>query len=407
MQLHLLAPVEILLGLAFGLVFGLTLAGLVGACSMVVTALTERTLPPVVVAGGAVVLAGTVAIAVGVVEITVTQSTRLLVGAGVVFALAFYAASYGTRLATELPRATALKTVRERGLAGAATADVDAVGQVTLRSTGSVRELEGYPPLEPSLRAALVDGSWRLPADLPLPALERRLEDRLRTTHDLAAVDVAIDGHGRVTVTAAPPLNPIAKHVPHGWRAVSVSALRPAGIESGERVSLHIGTTTVSGRLLSVSVDAGPDPGGRNAPEIDPPTDRAAGFDPVTVAVPTARADAVLTADRVRITVDPHESTPAFDAVSLLERAGSTPRTVSVTERVRTALADTATDVEVFAVRSSERAGPSSGAWTLFPTGESIEPGSDAILVGPDADEIVPVPDRWPNDSGGEPEVVQ
>jgi len=132
---------------------------------------------------------------VGVLEpgLVRTQLPRLATGTLVVAILTVSAASQGERVASELPFGAGRPTQRNRSLAAAAIDSVDAMGQVTVRTTGRIRDMDGYQSLSPDVRQALEADAWRFPADLPLSALETRLETRLRTEYELAAVAVSID----------------------------------------------------------------------------------------------------------------------------------------------------------------------------------------------------------------------
>ncbi len=112
------------------------------------------------------------------------------------------------------------------------------MGTVTVRPTGPVGDVEGYPPLPADLRATIAGGSWEFPADLPISELETRLAERLRTDHDLADVEVSIDDRGRATIAAAAPVGALSRRVPRGHRAVSVDALVPTGMARGESVAV-------------------------------------------------------------------------------------------------------------------------------------------------------------------------
>ncbi|SIS01132.1 hypothetical protein [Natronorubrum thiooxidans] len=378
MSFLFITPDEIVLGLSVGLLLGLPLAGLVGCGRVVVGQTTTDTVLGAVVSVSAVGVAGITAASMELIQLTTAQLPRLSIGSGVVFALALYADSYGARLADELPRATAQPTVRTQPLAADAIDAVDAAGQVTIRSVGSVRDHEGYPPLGPSLRTTLEDGRWRLPADLSRSELETRLEDRLRTTHDLAAIDVAIDGRGRATITAAPPINDLAADVPSGWRAVSVQTLVPAGIDSGDEVLVSTATTTIRGRVLRVAVDEA-------VPHEDRPATAPDIEETVLIAVPTPETSVLLEADAVRLVVTPTQMRHEFDAISLLERGGATIRRTTITASVRDVIVDDAVDVDAIAVRPvDDDARTARQTWTFEPSTDILEIGDDAFLVGTD-----------------------
>lgn len=399
-------PVEILVGVSFGLLFGAIVAALVGCASFATSYFTEASLPPIAGGAATAALAAGGFYAAGIVEPSTVHLGHGL-GVGLGFVLGLYATSWGRRLAAAVPRFTTGAVERTQPLAADAIDAVDAVGQVTVRASGGVREFEGYPPLGPELRAALEDGAWRFPADLPLSALETRLEDRLRTSYDLEAVSVSVDGRGRATITAAPPANGVAKQVPEGWRAVSVRALVPTGLAPGDEVIAVTPSEAVSGTVLSTTVEAGADRGAVDSASTDATaTDRSGAADSsvtaaasggvgrVTVAVPTTDAEALLEAERVRVVVEPGETTHEFDAVSLLERDGAAIRKVTLTEPILEALDNDVVDLEVFAVRGDGADGAASeGEWLFEPDPGAVTVGREAFLLGSDGGNVDADPD--------------
>ncbi|QSX00936.1 hypothetical protein [Haloterrigena alkaliphila] len=399
-----LTPIELLTGVSFGLSFGVVTAVLVGCVSFAASALVGARLPSI--AGGVVtvaVTAGTLS-AADVLDASSVQP-GLLLALGVGFVLGLYATSWGVQFADALPRLAVGTVERTRPLSADAIDAVDAIGQITIRSSGGVREFEGYPPLDPELRAALEDGAWRLPADLPLSELEARLEDRLRTTDDFEAVSVAVDGRGRATITAAPPANGVAGQVPEGWRAVSVRALLPTGLCTGDDVLAVTGSTTVAGTVLSTNdapvadggridagvagADAAADGTDTFGPDFGPTAPSRGGEGQVTVAVPTTDAETLLEARRVRIAVTPGETTHEFDAVSVLERDGTAIRKATLTEPILAAIDNDVTDLEIFALRGADA--PDStveGEWQFDPDAEAVAVGAEAFLLGTDGDAV-------------------
>ncbi|RKD97606.1 hypothetical protein [Halopiger aswanensis] len=333
-------PYESLLGIAYGLLLGFGPALLAGLGVLAVGIGADRTLP--LAAGLATV---PVAIGAGIVvgifdpSAGLEHGPRVVLAATVAGTFGIIAVAQGNRIATELPRDRAVPLVRGTALSADAIDAVDAIGQVTVRSAGSIREFDGYPGLSPDLRTALADGSWRFPADLQLSELERRLEQRLRSTHDLSKVAVAIDGRGRATITAAPPTRAIATSLAGGTRAVTVTGLLPTGIEPGDRVAIGVAgdsdgdesavTATLEADVLAVCSAASSEEGESDARSPSRPIGfRAAdaGFEGgpgrLTVRVAASDAGRLLGADRCRIAVLPSGDAPAFEAAALLEAAG-------------------------------------------------------------------------------------
>ena len=350
-------PYESLIAVSYGLLVGFGPAVAVGLLAVGVGLAADRALPLAAGLATIPVAIGT-GVAAGIFELSFapSQGYRIATASIVAGGLGVVATSQGNRIATELPRDRAVPTVRGRTLSADAIDAVDAAGQVTIRPTGSISEFEGYPSPSPGLRTALEEDVWRVPADLPLSELERRLERRLRTDYGLSKVDVAVDGRGRASITAAPPTKGVARTLPEGTRAVTVSGLLPAGIEPGDRVAIEVGTDgnadgvtggedpavePVRGAVRAISgagdavapngsVDgAGSTVGGE--PRSSLPRRRAdTGFDggrgSLTVVVETADAGRLLEADRYRIAVlpggDANARARAVEAAALLDEAG-------------------------------------------------------------------------------------
>lgn len=388
-------PVEVLMGISYGLLLGSVTSLGTGTLVAVVRLYADRSVPQSVVAAVSLVGFGAFGTVVGVLDVGADQTLSLAISALVVLLLALYAHSLGERLAEAIPRRTAQTTERNRTLAADAIDAIDAVGHVTIRSTGDVRDVDGYPSLPPSVRVRLERDSWRLPADLPLAELESRLQARLRTAYDLHTVEVSIDGRGRATIAASPATKGVASRVPDGWRAASIRALLPTDLAPGDEVRVETDGETVAGTVLDTTTAAPTEPadcGERDrprAPRAAP--DGGGGAHPassggdgrVTVAVPTSDAGALVDADRGRVVVTPGETTAEFDALSLLERAGTAARKVVVDEELKATLTDEASDVWLFALRGAgERADGSPDGWQFGPEADAAEAGDRAFVVG-------------------------
>ena len=377
-------PVEVLLGLYLGLLTGIVPAFVAGALGFVVRYVTGVTLPGL----GVVVLALSIASIqgglMGLVEPDIAQSPRLLVAVLVVLMLALYAHSQGDKLGAELPRRMSLSSIRKRTLSADVVEFVGAVGQVTVRPTGPIGDVEGYPPLPADLRATIAEGAWQLPADLPLSEIEVRLEERLRTDHDLADVSVSVDERGRATIAAAPPSSGLSRRVPECRRAVSIDALVPAGLAHGDRVVVAADGAAVSGTVLSVSVDDD-----RRDPEAGPPSSEPAGNGEgrVTVAVSRRDATTVLSADRARVLVQSRATNPGFEALSLVKRAGYAVRRVTVRSAPAADGSSPEAAVTVLAVRRGGSGGDDRRQGWVFAPGvrRRLAPGDEAFVAGPEA----------------------
>ncbi|AXR78535.1 hypothetical protein [Natrarchaeobaculum sulfurireducens] len=334
-------PYESLVGIAYGLLFGFVPALIVGLTAVGAVIVYDRSLSPIV--GAATVAPLTIASGaiVGIFDPAAipAHGQRTAVAGTVAGVLGVVTTSQGTRIATELPRDRRFPLVRGQSLSAEAIDAVDAMGQVTIRPIGPIREFDGYPPLSPALRTALEEDCWRFPADLQLAELERRLERRLRTEHGLARATVSIDGRGRTTIAAAPPEKRVATTLAEGTRAVTVEGLLPSGIEPGDAVVIDTDTAVVHGTVLTV----GDQPGSTAATTATEPPVSAehrtatAGFDGghgrLTVTVETTDAGALLEASQPRIAVSPRGDAHEFEAAALLEEAGRPVTEVVVGDR--------------------------------------------------------------------------
>lgn len=309
-------PEQGLTGISFGILLGIVSGIVVILLWFLLTKLLGRSVPksPALLIG--VPIAGGLAFSVGLFERTGYWEIRLFTGTVVVVLLTLYAASQGSRLATELPSGTFVAKRHARTLSGAAIDDIDGDGSITIEPSGSVDSIEGYPELPPERRQAIEQRFWDLPGDLPLSELERRLERRLISEFELATASVAIDPRGRASLKAAPSTDGIAPNVPDGWRAVSVDTRLPTGLTIGDEISVHASDRVIDGVVLDAELDATP----RTAPtrKLDGGPGR------LTVAVQTADAGAVLDADRIQISVPPQQVRHEYEAFSLLDRAGWT-----------------------------------------------------------------------------------
>ncbi|WP_436347176.1 potassium transporter TrkA [Natronorubrum sp. FCH18a] len=401
-------PVEVLLGLYLGLLTGIVPAFVAGSLGFLVRYFTGVTLPGF----GVVVLALSIASVqgglLGLVEPNIAQSPRLLVAVLVVLMLALYAHNQGDKLGSELPRRLSLTSIRQRTLSADVVELVGNMGQVTVRPVGEIRNMEGYPPLSSALSQTLKNGSWKLPADIPLSELEVRLEERLRTDHDLADIDVTIDERARATITAAPPSGGLSRRVPDGQRAVSLATLVPTGLARGDEVAVSTGERTVTGSVLSARTEIdeehaeSADDDGSETPVADgdaeaaepdlpvsPTTASAGGVGRVTVAVARRDAKSVLEAETPRIRVRSRGTSREFEAFALVRRAGYAIRRVTVGATGASDATDEAVssrEVTLLAVRrqGSETSGRRHG-WVFGPGIERrLEAGDEVFVAGPE-----------------------
>ncbi|WP_135821366.1 potassium channel family protein [Halostella litorea] len=409
-------PVEVLLGIYLGLLTGIFPALISGVLGFVFKYFTGVTLPGLGVVVLGVAVAGVNGGLLGLIDPSIQQSPRLIVAVTVVMMLSLYAHSQGDKLGATLPKRFSLGSLGRTTLSMDVVEFVGGIGQVTVTAAGPVGEVEGYPPLPEDVRAAIRQGSWRFPADLPVEEIERRLAERLRSEHDLADATASIDSRGRATISAAPASGGLSRRVPAGHRAVSVAALVPTGIARGDRVRVLTDGARVEGTVLSAKSDPGsapkaPPAGGNGDVATDGGTDEAAadadvepaaptttgGEGRVTLAVPKARASALLRVDRGRVVVLSRGVRREYELVSLLRRAGKRIRRLTVAAgsdldglTVGEANGREADAVAVLAVdRAGDgRAPDGTDGWAFSPEGTATLSAGDELFVAGAADAL-------------------
>ncbi|MFP4628916.1 MAG: potassium transporter TrkA [Halobacteriales archaeon] len=385
--------VELFLGIYVGLLTGIVPALVAGGLGFLFKYVTDVTLPGLGVVVLAVAIAGVNGGLLGLIDPTISQSPRLLTALVVVMMLSLYAHDQGDRLGQTLPRRFSLRALGTRTLSGEAIFDVGGIGRVRVDPLGEVEDLEGYPPMSGELRQAIATDSWVFAADLPIEAIERQLEDRLRARYDLAEVEVRIDEQGRARIAAAPPLGSLSRRVPDGQRAVSVSGLVPTGLARRDRVELRTPDRTVTGTVLSarsdlesVSVaDGGTETDHRTEAPTAPTTTGGEGR--VTVAVDPETARFLLGVDRARLVVLPRGLGLEFAAVRRLREAGH--RFASLTVSVGAAGRTLAEVTDTTGVRVLARqAGPGVDVagvreWQVDPPASTVlGVGDELVAVG-------------------------
>jgi hypothetical protein len=391
-------PVEILLGVYLGLLAGVVPALTAGVLGFLFRYFTGVTLPGFGVVVLSVAIAGVNGGLMGLIDPTISNSPRLLVALVVVMMISLYAHSQGDRLGTEFPRRFSLRALRKRTLSADVVEFVGGIGKVTVRATGPVEDMEGYPPLSPELRTAIATGRWEFPADLPLSELETRLSERLRTEYDLTDVAVDVSDRGQARIAAAPPVGALSRRVPAGHRAVSIDALVPTGMTRGEAVTVVVDGNEVEGTLLGARSDGGI---GTKAPVSDggtaegtepvattaPTTDGGEGR--VTVSVPRRAAESLLASDRGRVLVRSRGVHRELELLGLLRRGGKRVARVSVRDggaldgtTLGAASVRETYGVAVLAVRRSPGTDRGRG-WVFSPRGGTeLSAGDELFAVG-------------------------
>ncbi|ELZ82333.1 hypothetical protein C453_14648 [Haloferax elongans ATCC BAA-1513] len=384
-------PVEVVYGLYFGILTGLVPAAVAWLLGFGFRYLTGVTVPGLAVVVLGVAIAGASGGLMALADPSITQSVnqvRLTVALLVVLMASLYAHNRGDAFANEIPRKMSLRKLTERTLSTDVVELVGGRGQVSISVSGDVADVEGYPPVPHEIRAAIRDGEWTFPADIPLIELESRFADRLQTEFDLAAVEVTLDERARATVAAAAPFGGLSKRLPPGKRAVSIDALIPTGLAVGDEVSVVAGDETVTATVIGIDnpveapiVESGEDDES-DAPKPAPRAPTAAGGDgSVTLAVSRQAVDSLVGTTPDRLVVLSRGVRREFELVSLLRRAGKRFSRLSVGAdgplddvTLRDAAVRDTYNVAVLAVRHG-------GAWTMAPRGDQLVSAGDTVFA--------------------------
>jgi len=391
-------PVEVLLGIYLGILTGLIPALVAWSLGFLFKYFTGVSIPGFGVVVLAVALAGVSGGLLALADPAITQSANaptVVTGILVVTALSLYAHNRGDQLGATVPKRLTLSRLRDQRLSRDVAELVGGRDEVRIRIAGDVADMEGYPPLSDDLRAQVREAEYTLPADLTVAELEARVAERLRTEFDLGDAAVTIDERGRATVAVAPPFSGLSKRVPADERAVSVTALLPAGLARGDEVTLDTGEGRVEGTVISAhsydpekSVTDDPPADETVADGDSPPrADRAptttGGEGRLTVAVARADAEPLVGTDRAKVVVGARGTRLEYELVSLLRRDRKRFRRLTVA--AGGALDGTSIGsvgvretygVAVFAVRKS-------AGWQLVPRGSTkLAAGDELFAVG-------------------------
>jgi hypothetical protein len=390
-------PLQILLGVYLGLVTGIVPALVAWGLGFLFKYLTNVTIPGFGVVVLALAIAGVNGGLLALNDKAITGSANgvvILVAIVVVLMLSLYAHAKGDQMGAATPKRLTLRRLADRTLSADVVELVGNRGQVNLKITGDVADMEGSPPLPAELRTEIREANLALPADLPLSELERRAEDQLRTEFDLADVSVRIDERGHATVAAAPPSAGLSKRIPNGKRAVSLTTMVPTGVAAGDEVSVRTATTNYDGTVVSVTPAAekpakpAVTDGGTDV-SVAPPTAKTAagGQSRITVAVSREAARELVGADVTGLSVRSRGERQEFELLALLRRSGKRLRRVTVHQdgsldgaSLGSVGVHSTYGVIVLAARNST-------GWVLAPGGKYVaEAGQELFVVGTPAD---------------------
>jgi hypothetical protein len=386
-------PVEIVLGIYLGILTGIIPGVVSWGLGFIFKYFTGVSIPGFGVVVLALAIAGVNGGLLALSEQSIKENTSAVVittAIIVVLMISLYAHNKGDAMGATFPKRVTLQQLRERTLSTDVVELVGGRGQVRVAVAGEVMDMEGYPPVPADIRRDIREGSWPLPADIPLSELETRFAARLRTEFDLADVSVRIDERGSATVVAAPPLSGLSKRVPQGKRAVSVNAVVPTGLARGDVVSLVLPDATIEGSVLSadsgestpertVATDGGE--GEDEAPPLAAALTTIGGEGRLTVAVSRPDAEVLLHSPQPKVVVQSRGTRREYELLSVLRRAGQ--RFQKLTVRVDgpldgATLADAAVrdtyGVAVLAVGRPD-------GWVIAPRGSTQLSGGDELFA--------------------------
>ncbi|ODR81853.1 potassium transporter TrkA [Haladaptatus sp. W1] len=379
-------PVQILFGLYLGTLTGVVPALVAWTLGFVFRYVTGVAVPGFGVVVLSVAIAGVQGGLLGLLDPTVVQSPTVIVALVVVMLSSQYAHAKGDEMGTTFPRRIGFRQLRENRLSSDVIERVGRFGQVRVRATGDVGDIEGYPPLPDDLRTAIAEDEWTFPGDLPIPELESRLADRLRTDYDLADVTVEIDTRAMATVNAAPPEGSLSRCVPAGKRAVSVDTLLPTGLSRNDTVVFTLEDEEVDGTVLSAKTNGDGAGGNEDTDAPVSPTPTTGGGDGrVTVAVSDEEARRLLDDAPTKLRVESRGTRYEFELIRLLRRGGKRWERVSIRAGGafdgQTLGAASVRATYGVAVLALER----DGDWTVAPPGTTaLEAGDCLYVVGDD-----------------------
>lgn len=264
------------------------------------------------------------------------QSFTVIVMLLVVLLISLYAHTKGQDLGKALPPKTVvMNTFRRRTISSGVIKHIGRFGQVEIRPTGEVMDIEGYPPLSERTRQAIRTDRWTFPADLPIQELEHRLEETLQRDHDLADAIVRIDANGEATIRGAPPTGGLSQRVPDEKQVVAVDATLPAGIAAGDTVRMILDDTTVTGQVISARTDndstgstsdtetreeATPPEEGESEEQVTGEPPRIGGTGRVALAIDPDDVATVVERDVDKLYVQSRGQNREYELVSLLRR---------------------------------------------------------------------------------------
>ncbi|MFB9811447.1 potassium channel family protein [Haloarcula sebkhae] len=391
-------PVEVLMGIYLGLLVGVIPALVSWALGFTFKYFTGITVPGFGVVVLAIALAGVSGGLMALADKSITQAPnaeRIITAIILVGMVSLYAHSKGDQLGANFPKRLSLQGLREKKLSADVVEFVGGRDEVRIRIVGDVADMEGYPPLSESLRAEIRNEDWRFPADLRIGELERRMEERLKSAFDLGDAAVSIDEQGRATVVAAPPFSGLSKRVGDNRHAVSVEALLPTGLARNDEVTVLTEDAQVRGTVVSARSDPVADETPAETPtepEIAdaeaPPTPVQApttdgGEGRLTVAVTRTDVQPLLRSARPKVVVEPRGTHREYELVSLLRRAGSRFRRLTVRSdgpldgtTLRDASVREVYDVAIVAIRTPD-------GWQVAPRGDgAVEAGDELYAIG-------------------------
>jgi hypothetical protein len=380
---------EIALGLYIGLLTGMFTALLVFSLAFVFQYLANVAFPATM---GLMIGLGSAGLQGGMFRLlrdpVALRSPVIITALLLTLLITNYSQKRGQELAKQVPpKSVLIGRVRRRTFSPDVVKHLGRFGQVTVTVSGEVRDIEGYPPLPESARAAIRTGEWVFPADLPLSEIEKRLRERLTVEHDLTDVAVAVDERGEATVSAAPPTSGLSRRVPRDKHATTVEGLVPTGTAYGDKVEITVDGETLTGTVVSVTPPA-PKKDEKKGEDGEGPAGQAVaqtavgGKERIALAVKPGAVASTVGADVSKFVVAPRGENREYEFVSLLRKQGNAFRKVVAGADgpfVGKQLTDLRAEygVDVLAVKSFD-------SWVFAPRERTrVEAEDELFLTGP------------------------
>lgn len=339
--------VQIVIGIYLGVLTGIIPALVAMMLGFTFKYFTGFTVPGLGVVVLATALAGVSGGLMGLIDPAISNTLTGLTALLVVLMMALWAHGNGDKLGANFPKRITLQSIRERTLSADVIERVGTFGQVRIRISGPIGDMENYPALPEPVRQRLAEDSWTFPADLSIAELEKKLADKLLADYDLADASVSIDSKGNATVAAAPTPGGLSRRLSSGRRAVSIETIVPTGVAHGDAVTIRHSDGEITGIVVSAKSGNPAKTKTKDDTDTEKPEDElidkettattvtnraTGGKGRLTLSVTPRDARRLLSGDVSNVMVGARGKRREFELVSLLKKAGNQFRKIKVAD---------------------------------------------------------------------------